>query len=189
MRNSIPSSVVNFIPFSRPFCLCVVLATIVACTPVFVNEATPRPNIDLTRSKDTLALAIHEEVQDSFELPEQNRINRVVVKSWRVTLANGFQNGFSESYTIVSTGADRTIEIRRADLLIIPEKTFVVTSKARSQITYQARLLDKKGNILARSAGTIEAKRVASDAGYASENAADAVETMYERIATDFFGP
>jgi lipopolysaccharide assembly LptE-like protein len=154
-----------------------------------VGAGNPRPNVDLPKSDKSLGLQLEAGIQDAFSTEESGPIPPIPVDGWRTTLERGFRSAFADSFAL----SDRPSELT----LVIAEATpsFVGTSyerfgrpvSAEVQVRYKARLVDRQGTVLRRSAATVASKRSASAAQEAASVAAGAVESMYERIARDFF--
>ena len=58
---------------------------------------------------------------------------------------------------------------------------------AEAHVRYKARLVDSAGNVVRRSSGTVPSKRSTGDHNEYTLVAKSAVETMYERIASELF--
>src|SRR5438128_4895650 len=113
----------------------------------------------------------------------------IPVQGWRTTLDRGFRGAFSGAFTLAEETADLTLIIAEAELRFAPT-SFARDGRpisAEAQVRYKARLVDRAGAVLRRSAGTMGSKRSASSPDQATPIAAEAVESMYERIAGELF--
>lgn len=177
-------------------CLAALLSlALIGCAPA-VQQANPRPNIDLEPSSESLALVLADAVHDAYDVPEQNGIGMFSVEGWRGTLAAGFDAGFRDQFAAprAADASDLRIEIAEAELSLVPgdvagggmlASPTVIT--ARASVRYKARLIAADGTVLGRSARTAESK--IKGGGSMTRLAESAVETMYEQIADEFFGP
>ena len=81
------------------------------------------------------------------------------------------------------------VQIVEASVELAPAAVSVYGVVAATvHVRYKARLLDAQGNVLKRSARTVTSKRATNDRNGMTELAADAVASMYETMAADFFG-
>ena len=162
-----------------------------------VGMANPRPNLDLPQSQQSLALNLDSNIHDEFSVPSQNGVIGADFKGWRSSLENGFRSGFAESFKAAADKADLTVAIVEAEPSFAPTSVAVnqygSTIGAASivaQIRYKARLLDASGNVVGRSAGTVRAKTSITNRFEATNTVANAIETLYEKLAEDLFhGP
>lgn len=164
------------------------LAVFASGCVIVVQEASPRPNVDVDPVAEPLVLVMDPSIKDRYDVPAQAAIAAVEVSSWRKTL----QAGYDASLASASGSGSGVLEVRlmRADLsfssaAVTAEGTAVA---ARAHVTYQARLVDASGQTIRKSIGTAVAKTAVTSKYEATANAASAVESMYELIAADFFG-
>ncbi len=109
-------------------------------------------------------------------------------------MENGFNNAFDE-FNIAKSKKDArlTVYIKKADPVHEVTKAAVnqygdmISAAVIVQITYQARLLDRNGNVLRRSSNTVTSKRASMRANEIPSLVGSAIESMYEVIAKDFF--
>jgi hypothetical protein len=157
------------------------------CT-LSVAAGNPRPNLDLPESQTALALELDPAVRDAFQIPGRSGMNETHVEAWRTTLERGFSNGFRSSFK-TDGGKDLVLQVVEAELEFAPT---AVTAKGgpvavEAQIRYKARLVDAQGNVVRRSTGTVASKRSTSKAAEITSISESAVESMYEKIASDVF--
>ncbi len=158
--------------------------------PLYIIQGDPQPEIHLVKSEETVALIIAECVLDEFYVPEIEGIRPLKVTDWRSTLEAGFRNGFGKVRRVVASEADQTLEILRADPVIIPETELgILVHSVKARLTFHARIQDKVGGILKESWGTVAASKRVRNTSYASKNVTNAVARMYEKIAQDLFVP
>jgi hypothetical protein len=174
---------------NRRIVLGVSLAIVGCATPPKVGAGDPRPNVDLPRSEKSLALQFDRSIQDAFATEELASIAPIPVEGWRTTLERGFRNAFAGAFDLSNPSAELTLVIVEA------EPSFAGTSytrrgrpvSAEAQVRYKARLVDRQGTVLRRSAATVASRKSASATADVTSIVAQAVETMYEQIARDLF--
>jgi hypothetical protein len=163
-------------------CLCVS-----GCIVDTIAESNPRPNTPFTAAEpQSLALILDSAIANDFSIPSKSHPDDpewgMPVVGWRRTLTAGFRNGFAAYFkpAPVSGPADLSLNLVRADLGF---------SGGRAQIVYKAQLLDASGRTLAVTSGTAISKTVVTRwaDGLLPEStcASDAVETLYEELATN----
>ena len=111
------------------------------------------------------------------------------MQGWRTTLERGFRGAFASAFSLSDQPADLTLVVAEAELRFAPT-SFARNGRpisAEAQVRYKARLVDRQGAVLRRSAGTLASKRSASSPDDATPVAAEAVESMYERLAGELF--
>ena len=169
--------------------LLAVLLSISACMTPRVTEGNPRPNVDLPKSQLSLRLLLEPGILDAYATPASMSMPAIPVQGWRATLENGFRGAFSKAYVLAAGAADLTLVIAEAELRFAAT-TYASNGRpisAEAQVRYQARLVDRAGAVLRRSSGTMASKRSAGAPDEATPVAAEAVESMYERIAGELF--
>jgi hypothetical protein len=154
-----------------------------------VAQGNPRPNIDLPETKAGMKLVMDDTVQDSFEVPSRGGINKGEVEQWRETLKRGFQNGFGGAFKTDAESPELTLQLMEVALEFAPTAVTQngAAAAAEAQIRYKARLVDAQGNVVRRSTGTVASKRSITRADEVTLISESAVESMYEKIAEDFF--
>ncbi|MFL5347720.1 MAG: hypothetical protein ACJ8AT_23270 [Hyalangium sp.] len=157
------------------------------CT-LAVEQSQPRPNIDLPEKNASLALVMDKGVEDQYEADLDGK-HPVNVTGWRETLQNGFHSGFSSAFKTNADRAELTLQLNEAVLSFAPTSLgrHGGIQAAEAQVRYKARLLDAQGRVLRRSTGTVSSKKSATDKEGLTTVASSAVESMYEKIAQDFF--
>jgi len=122
-------------------------------------------------------------IQDNFVIPGTASVNQVPVRSWRQTLDVGYRSAFP---TAASSG--RRLELIEAALSFVPAAVSLQgTAAVVATIRFKARLIDASGGEVAALAGTVEAREAnvaPSEAGM-TDNAMKAVESLYEKLASD----
>lgn len=164
------------------------IATLVfsGCASLDVDSFEPKPNIDVEGEKLPTELKIADSVKDTYQVSARAGVPSFKVLGWRQSLSKGFENGFAGP---ASNSLKPTIlQLLRADL----EFAAVGTSKDgitgyNALVTFDARLLDGSGKILKRSTGTVKSKIVMVRVHQQDDCARSATESMYEKIAKDFF--
>jgi hypothetical protein len=172
-------------------CTTLALATLLltnGCARAAVVQGQPRPNIDLPDQGTSLTLVIDEAVKDQFEAEVNGKLT-VNVSEWLATLKNGFHAGFDPAFRTNTDKADLTLQLSEAVLSFAPTAVgrYGSVAAAEAQVRYKARLVDAQGQVLRRSNGTVTSKRSVTQAEEITNISAGAVESMYEKIAQDFF--
>jgi len=159
-------------------------------TPVArVARSSPKPNIDLPERNLALGLTLDEQVKDAFKVPRRSGIPETEVTAWRTTLERGFHNGLGTFFRTKEEKSELTLQLVEVDLEFVPSAVngYGQAAAAEAHVRYKARLLDAVGNVVRRSSGTVTSKRSTGDHNEFTLVALSAVETMYERIASDLF--
>ncbi|WP_224368898.1 hypothetical protein [Hyalangium versicolor] len=158
------------------------------CSRAAVVQGHPSPNIDLPEKSTSLEFVMDESIQDQYpaEVDGKQTVN---VSEWRATLLNGFSSGFKSAFKPAADKADLTLQLNEAVLSFSPTAfgRYGAIQAAEAQVRYKARLLDSQGQVLRRSTGTVSSKKPITDNDAVTSGAANAVESMYEKIAQDFF--
>jgi hypothetical protein len=180
----------------------ILIATLLATIPSYcalkITALNPKPNLALKSSNEKIFILIDKNVEDSYMIPKQGGIKKTNVTDWHTSLINGFKNGFSDFFIIVddASEADLILKLSKAEIEWAPAGTrtvvsggssSTVVSHVRSQVTFNAQLVNKNGDILKQCANTVVSKKVAFKRKDINPNAASALESMYEYIANDFF--
>jgi len=156
-----------------------------------VKLMNPRPNLNLAETKQTIALIIDEGVKDIFTIPAQNGVRKASVTDWRTSLKNGFESGFGNFYTIIDddTKSDLVLKITRTDVAFAPAAVGYngVVAAIRAQITFNATLYNKNGEVIGRSSGTSVSKSAVGGISQLTSCVASATESMYELIGEKCF--
>lgn len=157
-----------------------------------VQAVNPRPNIDLPSSGKKVALQLSNSIQENFEIPSANGIMGAKFVGYRTSLQNGFAAGFEG---MVGDGGNHELTLA----LLEAEPSFTTTAvavnqygagaaaAAAAQIRYKARLIDASGNVIARSNGLVRAKNSFTNRWQAQDSVQQAMETLFEKLAADFF--
>jgi len=160
-----------------------------------VQTVNPRPNVNIDKSAQTIALTLGTQVQNEFQLVNPIPIQKAAIHGWQQTLTNGFNNGFGDSYKVTDklASADLVLTIKKAD----PEFALTAYTTLRNgsmanaafeaRITYAADLATRDGKVVGRSAGTVRSKKTAMSSDEMPKSLESAVESMYEAIATEAF--
>ena len=161
------------------------------CISLTIPKMNPNPNVNLPSNdkKMSLSLDIDQSIKSSFAVTHRPPgMVPVQMEMWRESLETGFKNGFKDYFKIETSksASDFTITLLRADYDIV---TTAVDQRGNTvagtaQITYKATLNKKTGEVIKRSAKTVQAKK---SGGWDLSIGESAVETMYEEIAKDFF--
>jgi hypothetical protein len=168
---------------NRVFLLAICFVFLTGCWDLSVGPATPKPNVMLAQSQTPSQLVLASSIQDAFTIPSSGSVNSVPVSGWRSTLEYGFHSAFP-------TGSPdgRRLELLLAELAFGAAGVGMGgTAAVRASIRFKARLLDRSGGELAVLAGTAiarDANTSASPEGMTA-NASQAVEVLYEKLATD----
>ncbi|HEX7604662.1 MAG TPA: hypothetical protein VF316_23750 [Polyangiaceae bacterium] len=160
-----------------------VLAALVAgCVPLTVGPSSPRPNVMVAADKTASKQVLGPLVQSEFVVPGNGSVDEVTVTGWRQTLDTGFRNAWP-----TSRPNGRTLEILDTELSFAPAAVTVRGGAVavRAQIRYKARLLDGTGQEIGVAAGTVEAREATGSVNGMTDNAAKAVESLYEKLSTD----
>lgn len=170
----------------KAFCFVILCSVLTACGSLTVSQFAPNPNVDIDSAHKNVKLDLTADVKDTYEVPSKNGMRSVAVSDWRKSLTTGFENSFGNR----ASGRDvKTLQISRAEIELAPAAMSAQYGPiaAYANLTYQARLVDAKGNVLKRSAGTVTAKSAFTSTNETTTAAQSAVESMYEKIATDLF--
>lgn len=154
-----------------------------------VAKSSPKPNIDLPERNLSLGLTLDEQVKDTFKMPPASGIPETEVTQWRATLEKGFHNGLGTAFRTKEEKSQLMLQLVEATLEFVPSAVngYGQAAATEAHIRYKARLVDAGGNVVRRSTGTVASKRSTGDRDEFTLVAKSAVETMYERIASDLF--
>ena len=161
----------------------------VAAPVARIARSSPKPNIDLPERNLALGLTLDEGVKDAFKVPPRSGIPETEVTAWRATLEKGFQNGLGKAFRTQEPKSELTLQIVEAELEFVPSAVngYGQAAAAEAHLRYKARLVDAAGNVVRRSSGTVTSKRSTGVTTEFTLVARSAVETMYERIASELF--
>lgn len=154
-----------------------------------IAKSNPKPNIDLPERNLALSLVLDEEVKDAFKVPPRSGIPETDVTAWRATLEKGFHNGLGSAFRTKEQKAELTLQLVEVQLEFVPSAVngYGQAAAAEAHVRYKARLVDAAGNVVRRSSGTVPSKRSTGHHTEFTLVAKSAVETMYERIASELF--
>lgn len=154
-----------------------------------IVRSSPKPNIDLPERNLALGLTLDEQVKDAFKVPPRSGVPETDVTAWRATLEKGFHNGLGKAFRTQEEKSELTLQLVEAELEFVPAAVngYGQTVSAEAHVRYKARLMDAGGNVVRRSSGTVTSKRATSDHNEFTLVAKSAVETLYERIASELF--
>ncbi len=180
-----------FLSLVRAATLALLACALFSGCALSIVTSNPRPNVDLGQQKQSLAFKMEPGVLDAFQVPSKNGVAGADVTGWHLTLENAFKNGFAEAFAKGGADSDLTLVIVEAEPTFAPT---AVTANGQvvsvsAQLRYKARLLDKAGQVVRRSTATVASKKSVTSRNEASDSVAGAVESMYERLAVDLFGP
>jgi len=165
------------------------------CQSLKVTTVNPRPNVNIDRSNQTIALSFGTQILDEFRIDSGKGLKKTDVVGWFQTLKNGFKNALSDSYKVIDdkATADIILTITRAEpLLNFGSFTKQISERISSgtvitQINYAANLEYKDSNLNQRTSGTAVSKKGILRPKEANKVFQDAVESMYEAIIADLF--
>jgi len=150
----------------------------------------PHPNVDLPKSAKKLKLALAPGVQDEYKATGAG-IRAFAVRNWHRTLANGFNNAFGGSFTVVQDPetADVVLEFGEALLSTQPAAVsgYYGVVAVVGSLRYKARLLDGQGNVLARLTGQVLSRSPINQQWDFWRLQQDTVEVLYEELAGKLF--
>jgi hypothetical protein len=157
------------------------VALVLPACAVTIGEVNPQPNVLLGPSTRQLKLGFANAVPEAMPLDIQSS-NTIVaatisVAQWHETLSRGFHNGFDRYFA--QSGPTSTLEILSAT-----PQVFVAPRTGTLIIRYQAQLVDDKGTMLHRFAGTAVSPIPLTNLLDAEPVLQGAVENLYEQIAT-----
>ena len=156
-----------------------------------VIQMDPTPNININESDKSIALVLNERIKEKFEISENRGIKKAEVEGWRKSLRAGFNNAFSDYYSINedANNADLVLILKRADIEFSPTSvaTNVGVTSLETHITFNSQLKNNKGKVIERLAKTANSKGSITDPSHVTDNVETAVESMYELIAEDMF--
>lgn len=158
--------------------LLIVLAVVcvTGCSSVHrVGSVSAKPNINLKKSGQSLALKLGPSVQDAFTAPAESGNGPYEVTAWTTSLTTAFAVAFEQAFTMAHD-ADLTLEVQEAELK--------PAAGNKAQIRYKAQLVDKTGKQVALTSGTAVSKATCGGNDCAP---ASAIETMYEELASVLF--
>ncbi|MBK8168715.1 MAG: hypothetical protein IPK60_00040 [Sandaracinaceae bacterium] len=160
------------------------VVSVAGCATARVRPVSPRPNLVIAADNAPAAIRFGAEVHDDFVIPGNSSIGEVRVDAWTWTLTEAFRNGFRRYQS-----SSRRISLDAADLSFSPASVNGIggTVAVTATIRYRARLLDARGATLAETAGTVHARDVTTSASGLTDNAAQAVEAMFEALAREWF--
>jgi hypothetical protein len=170
----------NFFLFSAG---ALALVTVGCSSTLRVGTMAPRPNINLAKHTQTLALRFGKNVANDYTLDRANGIGPTEVSDWKGSLTTGFRNAFAESYAMGGENGDMILEIQEAELGWAPAAVAGdgYVAAGRAQIRYKARLV--KGASITPTSGTAESKQAVTSMADAPLAASSAIETMYEEVS------
>jgi hypothetical protein len=161
-----------------------------ACsTTLELREVTPEPNINLDYGGQTISLRIDKKVRDTFSYHSSPSMVGLEVCDWHKSIRNAFRHSFRRSIPTIGNAPDLVIQLLKADFTLAPA---AVTERGQSvairgTIKFQANLVDRVGKTIGRAAGTALSKRAFTERAQVDAAAADAIETMFEQVALEFF--
>ena len=170
--------------------ICALTVSLVACSStVVLEQVAPEPNINQDHGSTTISLRIEKGVRDTYVQDGTPSMIGVEVRDWHKSLRSAFRHSFRRSIPTMGNHPDLTIRLLKAEFSIVPA---AVTSggqaaAVRGSIRYQANLVARDGTVVRRIANTAFSKRGFSERAQVSVAAADAIETMFEEIAAEFF--
>lgn len=163
-------------------------------------EVVPTPNVDIPQFDETIALEIDKKVEDTI-YETCSTLKYLEIYNWHEMLTTGFNNAF-EGFNIVSlkdkpqltlkilnATPTRTIGgVEHYETTLTTKYTIAGRSTLFSaQMAYSARLVDANGKILKRSTGTVKSKHSGTLKNDSWPMIQTLIESMYEKIAVDFF--
>jgi hypothetical protein len=152
------------------------------CVGLSVGPVVPRPNVMVSAEDVPEILVLAPAIVDDFVVPPTVSIGAVSVRGWRRTLIAAYQNAFPRGE---DSGSGRQLELLSAELSFgraVSDNAAVI-----GMIRFKARVLDAAGKELGNFAGTAKAREVItswSEVGM-TDNASQAVEALYETLATE----
>jgi hypothetical protein len=160
-----------------------------ACMSLNVSQFAASPNVDLDPKEGPFKLELTADVKDQYEVPSKNGVRGFEVANWRNSLGSGFDSAFGKHNSAGNAKNSKTIQIIKAEMDLSPAAVTAAGGVAAAQatVTYQARLVAANGTVMKRSTGTVAAKAATTSPSQTTESAKSAVESMYEKIAEDFF--
>jgi hypothetical protein len=172
------------------------LGLIGCVTPAMQEDAArvqvlePRPLVDLPDSTKGMKLEIDASVGDRFTIAERDGITAVPVEGWHSSLQNGFTNGPGRFFKGNAAEADALkLTILNAELDYVPTAVFtrgvnvVGAAAVQARLRYVARLVDSKGDVLARDQGEVFSTSQWTGPGGSSTTASEAIAAMYQNIS------
>jgi hypothetical protein len=159
------------------------LVTLGCSSTLRVGTVAPRPNINLAKHTQKLALRFGKNVANDYTLDRANGIGPTEVSDWRGSLTTGFRNAFADSYALGGESGDIVLEIQEAELGWAPAAVAGdgYVAAGRAQIRYKARLVN--GTSVTPTSGTAESKQAVTSMADAPLAASSAIETMYEEVS------
>jgi len=170
-----------------------ILAIILSSCVLKVSVVNPSPNVDVPIVGGGLFLDLDDNILNEMTI-KRSGLKPMKITEWRTSLTHGFNNAFDE-FQIVSSINDANYKI----FIIKAEPFYEISEGAYDawgsrvggsiivQIEYQARMIDSDGNIIKRSTSTVSSKRSTSSVNEVPLLAESAIESMFEKIAQDFF--
>lgn len=165
-------------------------------TPAMQEDAArvrilePRPLVDLPDSAKGMKLEIDTTVGDSFTIAQRDGITAVPVEGWHSSLQNGFTNGPGRFFKGNPAEPDALkLTILNAELDYVPTAVFtqgvnvVGAAAVQARLRYVARLVDSRGEVLARDQGEVFSTSQWTGPGGSSTTASEAIAAMYQNIS------
>jgi hypothetical protein len=160
-----------------------------ACVPS-VDGSSPMPKVALQKQSVTMHIHIDAGIKNEFDAkvakPDGGTIS---VTDWRGTLLRGFKNGFSPFFTIVEEDqpADLLFDLQVAELAFPFDPSVKDSASMLAQVRVEARVVDKKEQVLASAKGRPRSRTPFTDLAQATAATEDGVAAMYEALSTTFF--
>jgi hypothetical protein len=146
-----------------------------------VGPSSPHPNVMINATDAPSALVLADNIQEIYVIPGTGSVNPVNVTGWRTTLEAGFHNAFPDG----ADSSGRKLEILEASLSFSPRAVGAAgTAAVSANIRFKARLVSASGEELGVLAATAQAPEAITNVSGTTDNAAKAVEAMYEMLAT-----
>ena len=149
-----------------------------------VNEVKPRPNINRHQGDKTISLHFGKDVREQFVI-EATTFGDVEVTNWRASLSNGFTHAFGRALPPIGVRPDLVIRLVRAEVGFTPVVAHGQGTAARASIRYQANLVTPNDEVVRRTAGTVDSKRIVTSRARLSEATTEAIEALFETLTTE----
>ncbi len=177
------------------------VALLVGCvseTPARLGVVSPKPNVLLPTSTQTISLRLDDAVNDAFRAGPG--AVSVTITDWRTTLENGFHNGVARFFAAPpeSGSTDVVLVVRAATLEFVDvgmghSRGF---HRIAAQVRFQAALIDTQQQVLKTWGDTAVARKTVEvwfnngpPRDDMSSTTASAVEAMFEEIANGMPAP
>jgi hypothetical protein len=166
----------------------ILIAVLLLGCAIQVGHGYPKPNVDLSPREVRLGISFAPEVADELTVTTQG-LRPIQIREWHGTLMQGFLGAFDESFELVDKKPHYRLVFVSTSIEAAPTAVSMYAGAVAitALVRYKVRLVAADGRVLARLAGTADAKRSSVSPDDVGPMIDTAVETMYEQIAKEIF--